>query len=243
MTTILQLSDISKNFANRTVLKNVNLAIEKGTSVSLEGSSGSGKSTLLNIMGLLENPSSGSIIFQGKPYPKINSAVATKLRRSYISYLFQSLALINFQSAIDNVLIGMHYIKGTKATKKKQAKDMLARLGLEKVMSDKISTLSGGEQQRVAIARCLLKPSEIILADEPTGSLDHELALQTFSQLINLQQEYHKTLIVVTHDSDIAHQCQRSLMLYPMESGGYSVRDNSGISSSSDVSLDSVSNK
>lgn len=135
------------------------------------------------------------------------------LRRGKINYLFQSYALINDMSALDNVTLGMRFTRDSKQVRQRKAKAMLSRLGLGHVAGDKIMTLSGGEQQRVALARCILKPGDLILADEPTGALDRDLAQHVFDEMLRLQHEYGKTLIIVTHDLGIAAQCDNTIEL------------------------------
>ena len=130
-----------------------------------------------------------------------------------ISYLFQSYALIPSLTAVENILLGMKYKEGSKTEKRKQAEELAGRLNLGQVMNDKVYTLSGGEQQRVALARCILKPGSLILADEPTGALDPKLADAVLGEILQLQHEYSKSLIVVTHDPKIAAFCDQQLAL------------------------------
>ncbi|WEG08866.1 ABC transporter ATP-binding protein [Microbacterium horticulturae] len=209
MTALLTVENLTKTYGSRTILDHVNLEVSQGESVAIVGPSGSGKSTLLNIIGLLESPTSGTILVGGKRLPRINSHAASAMRRDRINYLFQSFALISSATALENVLIGMHSVKQRRTTKKKQSIDLLARLGLRDVIDDKIMTLSGGERQRVALARCLLKPGELILADEPTGALDDALADIAVTEMLALQKEYGKSLLVVTHDRRVAARCDR----------------------------------
>lgn len=213
MSILLSASGLEKRFGSRSVLKDINFTLETSQSISVTGPSGCGKSTLLNIVGLLDSPSGGQIKFNGKSYPKINSGAATIMRRQEISYLFQSYALINSLTALENVLIGMKYAKQSTASKKNAAIKMLERLGLGHVANEKVFTLSGGEQQRVSIARSFLKPGRLILADEPTGALDAGLAEVVMSELFALQRESGKSLLIVTHDLAIAKMCDSQLIL------------------------------
>lgn len=213
MSSILSISNLDKTFGTRRVLHGFSLEVSTGSSLAITGASGCGKSTLLNIIGLLEAPSGGSITIAGTPYPRINSSRAAKIRRTLISYLFQSYALIQSQSALENVLLGMKYVPGKRKEKIGQAQDLLSRLGLAQVMNDKIFTLSGGEQQRVALARCILKPGNLILADEPTGALDPSLADVVLHEILHLQHEYGKSLIIVTHNHKVAESCDRQIAL------------------------------
>lgn len=213
MNTKLAADHLCKTYGSRTILRDLSFSVEEGTSMAITGPSGSGKSTLLNIIGLLDTPTGGAITLDGQPLPGIDGRRATMLRRGKINYLFQSYALINDMSALDNVTLGMRFTRDSKQVRQRKAKAMLSRLGLGHVAGDKIMTLSGGEQQRVALARRILKPGDLILADEPTGALDRDLAQHVFDEMLRLQHEYGKTLIIVTHDLGIAAQCDNTIEL------------------------------
>ena len=213
MNTKLAADHLCKTYGSRTILRDLSFSVEEGTSMAITGPSGSGKSTLLNIIGLLDTPTGGAITLDGQPLPGIDGRRAPMLRRGKINYLFQSYALINDMSALDNVTLGMRFTRDSKQVRQRKAKAMLSRLGLGHVAGDKIMTLSGGEQQRVALARCILKPGDLILADEPTGALDRDLAQHVFDEMLRLQHEYGKTLIIVTHDLGIAAQCDNTIEL------------------------------
>lgn len=213
MCALLTLSKVGKVYGNRSIFRDIGLMLSEGESLAITGPSGCGKSTLLNIIGLLESPSSGTITLDNLPYPSINSSKAAHIRKELISYLFQSYALIQSQSALDNVLLGMKYAHGSREEKSNRAHELLKRLELENVINDKVFTLSGGEQQRVALARCILKPGKLILADEPTGALDPQLAHLVLKEILQLQHEYGKSLIVVTHDQKVAESCDTRLQL------------------------------
>ena len=209
MDALLTIDNLTKTYGTRTVLDTINLQVAPGEAVAIVGPSGSGKSTLLNIVGLLDNPTTGTVRVRNTPLPRINSRAASLLRRDHINYLFQSFALISSATAIENIRIGLHSVKQRRATKDKQILDLLTRLGLDNVAHDKVTTLSGGERQRVALARCLLKPGELILADEPTGALDDALAEIAITEMLTLQREYEKSILVVTHDHRVAERCDR----------------------------------
>lgn len=211
MNSILKIERISKTFASRTILNNLSLNVENGESVAIIGPSGSGKSTLLNVIGLLESYDSGHIYFRDKAYPKINSRHATLLRRNGINYLFQSFALISDLSTLANLDVALKYAKLEKSQKSEMVRSVLRELHIDHVADQPVSTLSGGEQQRAAIARAILKPGDLILADEPTGSLDKELAHTSFAQLLQMKEAFNKTIIVVTHDLEIGQQCDRMI--------------------------------
>ncbi|MFW0169847.1 ABC transporter ATP-binding protein [Rothia sp. P4278] len=209
MENFVEVSNLSKTFGDRVVLNSISLHVAEGTSLAIVGRSGSGKSTLLNIIGLLETATSGNLTIAGRPAPGVRTRQAMMLRRNTINYLFQSFALIPSQTVIQNILLGMEYVKEPLTEKRERISDTLARLSIGHLANQKVATLSGGEQQRVALARCLLKPGDLILADEPTGSLDKELALASISEMLQLHREFGKTLIIVTHDPDVAQRCDR----------------------------------
>ncbi|WP_326503299.1 ABC transporter ATP-binding protein [Rothia nasimurium] len=209
MKNFVEVSNISKHFGGRTVLNGVSLQVPEGSSLAIIGRSGSGKSTLLNIIGLLESADSGSLRLGGEAAPGVHSRKAMLLRRNTINYLFQSFALIPSQTVMQNILLGMEYVSQPKSEKNKRIMETLQQLSVEHLAHQKVATLSGGEQQRVAMARCLLKPGNLILADEPTGSLDRELAMVAMTEMLHLHRAYGKTLVVVTHDPEVAHMCDQ----------------------------------
>lgn len=213
MNNFVEVSNISKSFGGRAVLKNISLQVPEGSSLAIIGKSGSGKSTLLNIIGLLESADSGSLLLGGVPAPRVHSRQAMLLRRNTINYLFQSFALIPSQTVMQNILLGMEYVHQSKNQKNRRIIETLQQLSIEHLAHQKVATLSGGEQQRVAMARCLLKPGNLILADEPTGSLDRELAMVAMTEMLDLHRQYGKTLLLVTHDPEVAQLCDRVLEL------------------------------
>jgi putative ABC transport system ATP-binding protein len=215
MTDMLTVQGLTKRFGSRTVLHNLSFSLRTGTALAITGRSGCGKSTLLNIIGMLEAPSSGTVLLRGTGLPAINSARATRLRRNSINYLFQSYALISDKTATENALLGLHFARLSRAEKLSRLAAIFERLGLSAVKNEKVSTLSGGEQQRLALARCILKPGDLILADEPTGALDPQLAQTVLSEMLALQRDFRKTLVIVTHDPLVAQQCDEVLELLP----------------------------
>lgn len=210
---ILELENVSKSYDGIKVIDNLSLSFPEKSIVAITGKSGSGKSTLLNMIGLLEEIDRGVIKIKGQNLPKINSRSATKLRRNVINYLFQSFALISDINVSDNLLIAMEFMDLPKDEKMKIIDRTLEEMDILKLKNRKVNTLSGGEQQRVAIARCILKPGDLVLADEPTGSLDPLMAQKVFRLIQNLRDKYGKTVIMVTHDMTLANMTDQIISL------------------------------
>lgn len=213
MKTFLQVDALNKSFGSNTVLHNISFEIESGESVALVGPSGCGKSTLLNIIGLLETLDSGAISLEGRAYPSINSKKATLMRRTEINYLFQSFALINDWKVSKNLLLALQYTKLSKQEQERLIRTALENYGIGEKFDAVVNELSGGEKQRVAIARAMIKPGNLILADEPTGSLDKAMATIVIDSLLDSVRANHKTLLMVTHDMSIAQRCDRIIEL------------------------------
>ncbi|BBP09716.1 ABC transporter ATP-binding protein [Streptococcus sp. 116-D4] len=209
----ISVRQLSKYYGAKRVIENISFDISDREFVALIGPSGSGKSTLLNLIGLLETVDEGTITIDGEILPQVNSKKATYLRRNVLNYLFQSNALIPNESVGDNLMLALHYTNLTKEEKDKKIKTVLSKVHMESFLESRINELSGGEQQRIAIARAILKPGELILADEPTGSLDPQMAQKAFELLKLLRDEYGKTIILVTHNMDQAQQCDRIIDL------------------------------
>jgi putative ABC transport system ATP-binding protein len=188
------------------VLQGIDLSVEKGEMLAIMGASGSGKSTLLNVIGLLDRPSTGSYQLDGKEVSRLNSKELSFIRAKKIGFIFQTFNLMPFLSAMKNVELGQRYagIKDSVA-----AREALIRVGLEERIRHRPSEMSGGEQQRVAVARAVAKSPPIILADEPTGNLDSRSSREIMEILSVLSVEQEMTLVMVTHDNNIAHYCQR----------------------------------
>ena len=213
MKTFLQVDALNKSFGSNTVLHNISFEVESGESVALVGPSGCGKSTLLNIIGLLETLDSGTINLEGRTYPSINSKKATLMRRTEINYLFQSFALINDWKVSKNLLLALQYTKLSKQEQERLIRTALENYGIGEKFDAVVNELSGGEKQRVAIARAMIKPGNLILADEPTGSLDKAMATIVIDSLLDSVHANHKTLLMVTHDMGIAQRCDRIIEL------------------------------
>ena len=213
MKTFLQVDALNKSFGSNTVLHNISFEVESGESVALVGPSGCGKSTLLNIIGLLETLDSGAISLEGRAYPSINSKKATLMRRTEINYLFQSFALINDWKVSKNLLLALQYTKLSRQEQERLTRTVLENYGIGEKFDAVVNELSGGEKQRVAIARAMIKPGNLILADEPTGSLDKAMATIFIDSLLDSVRANHKTLLMVTHDMSIAQRCDRIIEL------------------------------
>lgn len=209
---MIELKNISKNFGERNILKDFNLKILPGEMVAIIGKSGSGKSTLLNILGLIENYDSGTYTLFDMKNIKVNSKKSEIMIRDKISYLFQNFALIENETVKQNLEIALKYYNGNKLEKKETISDSLIKVGLKDYENKKIFELSGGEQQRVALARAMIKPSEIILADEPTGSLDADNRDEVLSILKDIIKS-GKIVIIVTHDPAVSSICSRVISI------------------------------
>ena len=211
MRDIIELKAISKNY-DKNIINNLSIKIKENEMVAIVGQSGKGKSTLLNIIGLLENADSGQVIIDDKKNIKANSNEANKIIREKISYLFQNFALVEQETVYENLKIALKYVKISNNEKEKLIKSALKSVDLEGYEKRKIFELSGGEQQRVAIARVILKPSKIVLADEPTGSLDSKNRDKVLELLKKMNKD-GKTIVIVTHDNQLASNCDRSIEL------------------------------
>lgn len=218
---IITVDQVKKSYGGRPILNAISLQIMEGEVVALVGPSGSGKSTILNLIGLLETADSGQIFIENDPLPDINSGKANLFRRNRINYLFQTNALVSNYTVKENLLLALHFTSLTAAEKEAQISALLNEVSLAGFEEYKINSLSGGEQQRVAIARTILKPGNIILADEPTGSLDPKLAQHVFDLFYQMAKNHSKTVLMVTHQLDQAQQCDRILSLKAGENGAY----------------------
>lgn len=202
----ISLKNISKKYGNHKILENINLDIYQGDFICIFGKSGGGKTTLLNIIGTLEEYDEGELICFSKHNPIRNVKESELLRRYKIAYLFQNFALVDNMTVQENLNLAVKYSRST--DKKSIIKKALMNMGIEDKLKSKIFELSGGEQQRVALARNMVKPYEIMLADEPTGSLDSENKKIVIDTLVKLNK-LGKTIIVVSHDKEfekIAHK-------------------------------------
>lgn len=215
--TILSLKKISKSFKQGTqkleVLKSVDFEIKAGEIIALIGPSGSGKSTLLQIAGLLDSPTSGDILLNGKKCSKLGDTVRTSLRRDFLGFVYQYHNLLPDFNAVENVMLPQ-LIAGKSAKEAKERSEwLLKRLKLDNRLKHRPAELSGGEQQRVAIARALANTPKLLLADEPTGNLDPKTAEIVFGELINIVKETGLSALIATHNMELANQMDRRVSL------------------------------
>jgi putative ABC transport system ATP-binding protein len=217
---ILQLDNVSKTYNAGSqplhVLKKVNLEIEKGDFIAIMGPSGSGKSTLMHIAGCLDTPTSGKVIFENKDISKLSEAELAQIRNKKIGFVFQTFNLIPRTTTLDNVQLPLIYA-GVEAEKRKtRARETLEQLGLKERAFHFPNQLSGGEQQRTAIARALINKPSIILADEPTGNLDSKTGKEIIDIFKKLNKEGN-TVVLVTHDEQIAKNARKIIRIYDGE--------------------------
>lgn len=221
---LLSLKDIRKSFTTdgsnnpRTVLDGLTLDIEKGETLSILGPSGSGKSTLLNIIGTLDKPDSGDVIFDGQNLGRKTDFELTAFRNEEIGFVFQLHHLLPQCTVLENVLLPILPLKdkNLRKTREKTAADLVKKVDLWPLKDQKPNVLSGGECQRVAVIRALINQPRLILADEPTGSLDEDNARAIISLLLDLNKQFDTALIVVTHSLDVGQRMDKT---YTIQSG------------------------
>lgn len=213
---LLEANELSKTYKMGKVdvpaLKNVSFTIEKGSFTAIIGTSGSGKSTLLNLLGMIDNPTSGSLSFNGTQISQLTNKQQTKMRAEQIGFIFQSFHLVPVMNVLDNVALQLYFSRSDKKRRKEAAIQALQSVGLGSHLHHYPADLSGGQRQRVSIARAIAKNPEVILADEPTGSLDSKSG----AEVIDIFKQLHKqgkTIIIVTHDLEIASIANQQLIL------------------------------
>ncbi len=218
METIIKLTEVNKIYRTKEIetqaLDNVNVEIEKGSFVSIMGPSGCGKSTLLNIMGLLDNPTSGQVEIAGVVANNMNEKALASFRNSTLGFVFQSFHLINSLSVTDNVMLPLLYRNMKGKERNRLVAEALEKVGLSHRINHRPSQLSGGQCQRVAIARAIVGSPEIILADEPCGNLDSKMSADIMDLLQRLNREHGKTVVMVTHNEEQARQTDRIIRFF-----------------------------
>ena len=206
---ILELKDISKIYGDLKALDKINLNVEKGEWVSIMGPSGSGKTTMMNIIGCMDKPSIGEVLLEGIDISKLNQKELTEIRRDKIGLIFQQFHLVNYLTALENVMMAQYYHS---MVDKEEALQALESVGLKDRYKHLPNQLSGGEQQRVCIARALINHPSLILADEPTGNLDEKNEMIVMDILERLHNN-GSTIIVVTHDQEVGVEAERIVYL------------------------------
>ena len=210
---MLKVQNISKSYGSLKVLSDVSLEVSKGEIVSIVGKSGSGKTTLLHIIGTLDQADEGFVELNGKKITELSTKDLSSFRNDKLGFIFQFHHLLAEFSAVENVMIPALIGKKNEKEAKERAIELLKYLGLGERLEHKPGQLSGGEQQRVAIARSLINEPAIILADEPTGNLDDKISEDFFDLILKLRTDFNQTFIIVTHSKDLAAKCDRTLTL------------------------------
>lgn len=208
---MIKVEGITKSFGNLKVLKGINLQVEKGEIISIVGASGAGKTTLLQIIGTLDKPDSGTIYINGENLSKLNDSRLSDFRNKNIGFVFQFHQLLPEFTALENVMIPALIAKVKESEAKSKAKELLDMLGLSDRMEHKPNELSGGEKQRVAVARALINNPAVILADEPSGSLDTENKEELHQLFFKLRDTLGQTFVIVTHDEHLASITDRTI--------------------------------
>ncbi|MFV0398506.1 MAG: ABC transporter ATP-binding protein [Bacteroidales bacterium] len=215
MITLNKLTKIYRTDEIETVaLENVNLEVKQGEFISIMGPSGCGKSTLLNLIGLLDNPSSGTISIAGTRTDTMNEKQLAAFRNKQLGFVFQSFHLINSLNVLDNVELPLLYRKVGAKERRQLAEQVLEKVGMTHRMRHFPTQLSGGQCQRVAIARAIIGNPQIILADEPTGNLDSKMGIEVMDILHNLNQQEGRTIVMVTHNEQQAAQTMRTVRFF-----------------------------
>ena len=210
---MIQLDNIHKSFGSLEVLKGVSLSVAKGEVVSIVGASGAGKSTLLNIMGSLMEPSGGKVKIAGTDIFALPDKSLAAFRNREIGFVFQFHHLLPEFTALENVMIPAFIAGRSRKDAEQNAKALLTDMGLGERLNHKPSELSGGEQQRVAIARALINKPAVLFADEPSGNLDTKTKGEIHRLFFDLRDKYDQTIVLVTHDPELAAMCDRSLFM------------------------------
>ena len=214
---LIELNNITKSYplgdTELSILKNINLTIESGDFVAIMGPSGSGKSTLMNILGCLDKPSSGTYKLEGKPIEHLSPDELATIRNQKIGFVFQGFNLLSRTSALENVELPMVYANISASLRAKRATEALEKVGLKERIHHQPNQLSGGQQQRVAIARAIVNEAPIIFADEPTGNLDTKMSVEIMDLFKKLNETLGRTIILVTHEEDIAQYAKRIIKI------------------------------
>ena len=215
--TLIKLNNIRKSYPldgfDLEILKGINLEINQGEFVAIMGPSGSGKSTLMNILGCLDTPTSGSYMLDGKNVENLSADELAEIRNQKIGFVFQGFNLLSRTSAVENVELPMVYAGIDEKERRRKAIKALESVGLRERMHHQPNQLSGGQQQRVAIARAIVNNAPIIFADEPTGNLDTKMSMEIMDLFTKLNKDLQRTIILVTHEEDIALYAKRIIKI------------------------------
>lgn len=221
---MIDIKGITKSFGSLQVLKGIDLHIDKGEVVSIVGPSGAGKTTLLQIIGTLDKPDSGQIIINGTDVSSLSRKKLSEFRNQHIGFVFQFHQLLPEFTALENIMIPAFIARKSRSEAKKKAEELLDFMGLSDRAGHKPSELSGGEKQRVAVARALINNPAVILADEPSGSLDSKNKEELHQLFFNLRDKFGQTFVIVTHDEHLARITDRTIA---MRDGMLETADNS----------------
>lgn len=201
---MIEVKNIWKSFGSLQVLKGVNLQVRQGEIVCIIGQSGAGKTTLLQIMGTLDKPDKGQVLFDGKDVFTLSETALAEFRNKHIGFIFQFHQLLPEFTALENVMMPALIARKDEAEARRMAMQLLGELGLKDRISHKPNQLSGGEKQRVAAARAMMMQPTVILADEPSGSLDSKNKTELHHLLLEMRDKYNQTIVIVTHDKELA---------------------------------------
>ena len=210
---MIHASNITKSFGSLQVLKGIDLDIQQGEVVSIVGPSGAGKITLLQILGTLEKPDGGSVLINGVDVTKLKDREMSRFRNLHLGFVFQFHQLLPEFTAMENVMIPALIARQSKKEARQRAEELLTFLGLKERLEHKPNELSGGEKQRVAVARALMNHPDVILADEPSGSLDSNNKAELHQLFFDLRDKFNQTFVIVTHDEELARLTDRTIHL------------------------------
>ncbi len=210
---MIHASNITKSFGSLQVLKGIDLDIQQGEVVSIVGPSGAGKTTLLQILGTLEKPDGGSVLINGVDVTKLKDREMSRFRNLHLGFVFQFHQLLPEFTAMENVMIPALIARQSKKEARQRAVELLTFLGLKQRLEHKPNELSGGEKQRVAVARALMNHPDVILADEPSGSLDSNNKAELHQLFFDLRDKFNQTFVIVTHDEELARLTDRTIHL------------------------------
>lgn len=210
---MIKASNVYKNYSSLEVLKGVSISIDKGEVISIVGASGAGKTTLLHILGTLDRASNGTLEINGTSIASLNDKKLADFRNKNIGFVFQFHHLLPEFTALENVCIPAFIAGTSKTIAEEKAKELLQFLGLTERINHKPSELSGGEQQRVAVARALINNPAVVLADEPSGNLDSTTAKELHQLFFTLREKFNQTFVIVTHNEELANMADRKLVM------------------------------